>query len=257
MAESVSKTLNYELIGENILEQTSASYNVPAQKLKEAIESAPSLFGMSSATRKKYVSYINAAIMDILVKDNFVYYGPIAHFLIHGVSHVLKVFLISTLEDRIKVQMERENVSENEARKNIVKKDKERSIASSAVFDIDHKDSSLFDMTIKIEHIETEEIVNFILNTIKNKKFQPMTYSIKLMENLALAARAKTVLLDIDEDINVRGDDGVLYVHTRAVEKHKEKVIKEIKERTQNLAGVSAVEVEVTKDTIGQIIDER
>jgi len=253
IAEEVARQMNYKCIGRAVLRTASEEFGVPESKLYKATHDAPSFLGMTPITRKKYIAYVTAAFAAHMLKDNVVYHGPAGELLIQGVSHLLRVRIIADLEDRIAVRMERENVPESEARKGILHDDDKHGKLMKWVYDRDDNDASLYDLVINISQIGVDKAVEIITSTAKNKKFQPMTYSIRLMENIELSSRVRANLIDIDPEIVVRSDAGKVHIHTKASGKAMTKNVETIKKRTGQLAGVVDVEVHMSEDLFDSI----
>ena len=121
IAEKVSECLGYECIARRVLFEASGDYNIPEVKLVRAIHDAPSFFGNLTHKKEKYISFLQAEILEHFRKDNVVYHGLAGHFFVKGISHVLKVRIIADLEDRVRLEMEREGEAVEEyARKSNV-----------------------------------------------------------------------------------------------------------------------------------------
>ncbi|MGE5310768.1 MAG: AAA family ATPase, partial [Nitrospirota bacterium] len=117
VAEKVAERLGYQCIGRDLLLAASEEFNIPEIKLIRAIHDAPSVLDRFTYGREKYIAFIQAALLRHFRRDNLVYHGLAGHFFVRGVSHVLKVRIISDLADRVKLEMEREKISEKEARR--------------------------------------------------------------------------------------------------------------------------------------------
>ncbi len=253
IAEDVAREMGYECISDEVLLDASKTYGVAESKLVKAVHEAPSLLGMTLSTRQKYIAYIQAKLAIYFLKDNIVYHGPAGHLLIQGVSHILKVRIIANLEDRIHRKMEKEGVIEKEAKKSLLKEDKERIKWGKAIYNIDETDPNLFDLIINIGQIDIPEAVKIITNTVRNKKFQPMTYSVNLMNNIELSCRVRASLIDLDPNIKVRSDKGSVFIHTKSLGREKEKRIATIKENVLKIQDVKHVEVHITEDIFKQM----
>ncbi|NIM21549.1 MAG: cytidylate kinase-like family protein, partial [Candidatus Latescibacteria bacterium] len=68
---------------------------------------------------------------------NVVYHGLAGHFFVKDISHVLKVRIIAEMEDRVKLEMERERISQSEARRILRSDDQERRKWSLSLFGVD------------------------------------------------------------------------------------------------------------------------
>ena len=256
IAEKSADILGYECVGRKVLRLASSEYGIPEEKLYKATHEAPSLLGMTPKTRKKYIAYVKAAFAEYMLKDNIVYHGPAGELLIQGVSHLLRVRINAELEDRIALKMKRDGVSEKEARHGIVDIDEQHAKLMRWVYGRDDTDASLYDLVINVSQIGVEKAVDIITGTVKLKKFQPMTYSKKLLKNIELSCRVTAHLIDLDPDVRVRSENGSVHVFTKATGKAKTKNVEIIKERTSNLPDVKDVDVHMSEDLFERIAGE-
>jgi cytidylate kinase len=245
VAEKVAERLGYQCIGRDVLLATSEEFNIPEIKLIRAIHDAPSVLDRFTYGKEKYIAFIQAALLRHFRKDNLVYHGLAGHFFVRGVSHVLKVRIISDLADRVRLEMEREKISEKEARRIIEKDDEERRKWSRSLYGIDTWDPCLYDLVIHIHKLRVEDAVDIICLTAGLKQFQMTIESRRAIDNLALAAEVKAVLIKVRPDIQVSVEQGTVSVETRALEAHEAELIQEMESLAKTVSGVSEVRVKV------------
>ena len=256
IAEEVARLLGYECVGREVLRSASEQFEVSEEKLYRATHDAPSLLGMTPNVRKRYIAYVKAAFAAYMLKDNVVYHGPAGELLIQGLSHLLKIRITASLEDRIDLKMQRDNISEKDAQKSILRDDEQHGKLMKWVYGKDDTDASLYDLVINVSQINVEKAVEIITSTVKHKKFQPMTYSIKLIKNIELSCRVAANLIDVDPDIRVRSEDGKVHIHTKASGRAMKKNVAVIEEKTMKLPGVVSVEVHMAEDLFERIAGE-
>ncbi|MDO9565254.1 MAG: cytidylate kinase-like family protein [Candidatus Desulfaltia sp.] len=257
IAKSAAKRLDYEYVdSKNILSLVSKEFGVPESKLVRALKEAPSGIGMFSKTKPEYIIFIETLIAEYLLKNNIVYYGVVGLPLIQEVPHVLNVQIIANLEDRIKNRMKPDNLSYDKARKVIEKEDEEQAKWAAAVYDIDIKNSSLYDLVINIGHMkddDVEDALETIISTVKHKKFQPMTYSLRCMKNVAMSCRVRATLADIDSKMQVKSDEGTIYTYTKAIKKKAHDKVLEMKQKVMRIEGVKHIEVFIDYDLFTKV----
>ena len=115
IAEMVAEKLNYQCLARDVLIEASKEFNIPEVKLNQALEDPPSFFERFTNVKKKYIAYIQAALINSFRADNIVYHGLAGHFFVKEIPHVLKVRIIADLEYRIKFVMERDEISRDKA----------------------------------------------------------------------------------------------------------------------------------------------
>lgn len=247
IAKSAAKRLDYEYVdSENILSLVSKEFDVSESKLMQALKEAPSGVGMFSKAKPEYIIFIETLIAGYLLKNNIVYYGVVVLPLIQEVSHVCKVQIIANLEDRIKNKAKLDGGSEEKARKTVIKEDNQQKKWAKAVYNINATDPNLYDLVINIGHIKDDDFegaLETIISTVEHKKFQPMTYSLRCMKNVAMSCRIRATLADIDSKMQVKSDEGTVYIYTKAVKKKAQDKVLEIKQKVMRLEGVKHVEV--------------
>jgi len=245
IAEKVAEKLGYECIGRDTIIAASEQFNIPEIKLIRAIHDAPSILDRFRYGKEKYIAYIEAALLRHVKKDNVVYHGLAGHFFLEGISHVLKVRIISDMEDRIALEMEREKVSREEAQRILKSDDEQRYKWSKHLHGIDTTDSSLYDMVLHIKTLTPDDAVDMICHTVGLTHFQTTAQSQKALEDRLLASEVKAALIDIQPDINVSARDGMVLVKTKAHISQEAHLAHIIREAGRHVPGVKEISVDV------------
>ncbi len=189
IAEKLAKKLGYECISREILLKASKEFDVPETKLQQAIQDAPSIFDHIKDGKKKYVAFIRRAFLEQIQKDNIVYHGYAGHFFTREIPNILKVRILANMETRVKVLMERENISEEESRKLLYKIDIERRKWSMFLYGIDTNTTELYDLVLHIDCIDVDGAVDIIYDIAKRPCFQTTAQSRKKLKELLEAAK--------------------------------------------------------------------
>ncbi|MBF0232018.1 MAG: cytidylate kinase family protein [Desulfamplus sp.] len=252
IARKVADELGYNLLDRSILEDVAAKHQINSEKLKEYMETTPSLFkNLSSKQWRYYLASIEAEVLERLVEDKIVCSGLAANLYVTGVSHALKVHLLSGNRECIEnigVQGAQKEPIIKKTRKDLDNELQQRKKWSLTAYNCDETDLSKYDMVINLDQIDPAEAVKTITSAVEYRKFQVMTYSMKCLSNLALAARVNVKLLESMTDIKVEAKDGSVVVFTKASNRQKRKKIATIKELAGNVEGVGYVEVHVNKN---------
>ncbi len=228
IAEKVARELNYQCISQEIISLASQQYDIPENWLRQAIEDAPSLFDHFSYGKKKYLAYIRSALLEYAAGDNIVYHGLAGHLLLEGVPNILRVIISANIEERVKIEVEREKVSENEAKKNIKKFDKERKKWASYFYDKDPWNTSMYDLTLVIGGMSVDDAVKRIVETVKLPAFQTTEESKRILKQNSLAAKMKSDLMNFYSDIDVVVEDSNIVVRIERSLKQEEAVVDDI-----------------------------
>lgn len=241
VAEKLAGKLNYACISRDILIEASEHFNIPEIKLIRAIHDAPSILDRFTYGKERYVNFFREELLKRAEKDNIVYHGLAGHFFLKGIPHVLKVRITADLEDRIKNEAEREHISQEEARKILVKDDEERRKWALALYGIDPWDSRIYDITLHIGCISVDDAVHLILETVRLPCFQKTDESQKNLQDYLLEARVKAILLK--ENVVAKG--GVVVVTVEAPLIQEKHITDEINKKISHIEGIKEIRVNV------------
>ena len=212
VAEKLALKLGYECISRDILLEASDEFNIPEIKLIRALHDPASVLDRFSHGKEKYINYLYTALLQHVRKDNIVYHGLAGQFFLRDIPHVLKVRVIADMRDRVNEEMERENISADEALYVLHKDDEERRKWAIQVYGMDTWDSRLYDIVLHIGRLTVDDAVDILFDTVQKPNFQTTTESMKLVEDLALSARVKSDLAKIAPKIQVAADGGKIYL---------------------------------------------
>ncbi len=251
IAEKTAKILNYKCLGREILSKAAEKHGIPEANLSKALDEVPSLLGISAKLRERHLAYIKAYVLNLLLDDNTVCYGLAAHLYLTDISHVLKVGIISNPKKIISRIASEKNISEEKA-ENFIKKRKEQCRRTSLqVFHVDETDASQYDLVINLGQIDRKRAMDIITETVNDRKFKPITYSLNCIEDIELENRVKAVLLEHFSNIKVLAKRGTVVVETKAFKFKKEKKCNSIKEMAGKLSGVVNIEVHTNSYIVG------
>ena len=245
VAEKLADRLGYKCISREILLEASHEFNIPEVKLVRALHDAPSVLNRFTYGKEKYVAFIRKDLLESVLDGNVIYHGLAGHFLLREVPHVFKVRIVANLEDRVKEEMKRENISEKEARHILKKDDEERRRWSLSLYGIDTADASLYDMIIHIDKLRVDDAVDILFDAARRPCFQPSAESRRILDDLTLAAKAESVLVGRMPTVKVSGKDGCLYVSMAGPLSREDRIIKETNELLRNIDGIKETKINI------------
>ena len=252
IAKNTAEVLGYRYVDRKILSPVAVKYGIPEVKLIKAFDETPSFMGMTSKAWNQYLAYIQEAVFGEMLDDNVVSHGVAAHLYVLGVSHVLKVGILVNPDEKVRRTANQENISFEKAKKIVRRREKKRKHWSLDGFNLDETNPSLYDMVINISQIDPEEAVGMISTATGYRKFKPMTYSIKCMQDRELASRVRAALLIKFPDVRVQARDGTVVVEIKALKREKRTKASAVKELAGKISGVHYVEVHVINDIFRQ-----
>ena len=245
IAEKLAAELRYECVSRDVLLTASDHFNVPEIKLVRALHDAPKVLERFTQGKKKYVAYFEQTFLEHVQKDNVVYHGLAGHFFLKGVGHTLKVRIIADLDDRVRLEMERENITDAKARHDLKRDDYERRKWALALYGIDTADATLYDMVLHIRKLSVNDAVDLISHAARLPHFKTTPESQQALDNLVLAAQVKSTIFDAYPNVEVSADDGIVVVHTEGALEQEGAIADRIRSHVVGVSGVEEVRVHV------------
>ena len=246
IAEKVAEKLGYECLARDVLLKTSEHYHVPEIKLVRAIHDAPSILDRLGQTKEQYVAFIEAALLRSVKNGNVVYHGLAGHFFLKGVSHVLKVRIIADIEERVRLEMERENISREKALQILQRDDGERRRWSLTLYGIDTWDPQLYDLVLHIRRISPDLAAEIICDTARSDLFQPTPESDAALDDLLIAAEVKAALVGSIPEIEVTAKGGAVEVTIGGSRYKESRMAGEIETVAKKIPGVNEIRVKIS-----------
>jgi cytidylate kinase len=233
LGERLAKALDYQHVGRALLAEIAAERGVQEEKLSRALEPAvrrPATRG-GNLLRSAVQSRTTAA----LLADSVVCTGLAAHLYVKDVSHILMM--------RVLAGPEAPQGLPPREQKRAQRKRARRARWSLETFGVNGEDPANYDMVISLNNIDKRKLVELIGDMVGYRKFQPMTYSKRCLQDQATAAAVRTALLPTFPEINVRADGDAAIVHVRCSKRQKQCTAEAVKSVAGQVPGVRRVEV--------------
>ncbi len=238
IARKSAEKLGYQTLNAEFLNEIAQIHALDPIKLKEAMQTTPSIFKRISPKIWHYwLSCVEMEVLNRLIEDNIVCWGLEAHLYVVVVSHVLKVRLIEASEDASKLKSDRA-------------KERLRDKWAMTAFKRRSSDPKLYDMMLNMDQITPDEAVSTISSTMEYARFKPMTYSMNNLKDRALAAKVKNRLLKTLTDIRVHAQNGTVVVNTTSLKRERKKKVATIKEIAGQMDDIGYLEVHWNKDAL-------
>lgn len=197
LAEAVAESLGYGCVSREVLVEASLRYGIPEAKLNQIVEKGASWWNRFVENLEPYRIALQAAFCEIAKthgQAGLVYHGHLGHELVPGFKHVLKVLLTAPMNLRIEQVKARNNMSDSAARRYVEELDKARSRRLIAMFGVDWRDPSRFDLVVNLGRMTVTGAKHLVCETVHLPDYQVTPASKQGFEDFALATRVKAVL---------------------------------------------------------------
>jgi cytidylate kinase len=243
VAEKVATRLGYRCLSREVILDASENYRIPEIKMIKAIHDAPSVLERFGHGKTRFITYYQTALVRDVQKDNVVYHGLAGHLLLKGIPHVLKVRIIADLNERVRNEMERERIPQQEALSLILRDDQERRKWTQSLYGTDPWDSSLYDLVLHIHKLTVADAVDFICRAADLPQFRASKESQRKMDDLALASQIKAALVHEYPGIFVTAEYGNILIYTKADARLSHKLEEKAKSLCRDIEGINSLEV--------------
>jgi cytidylate kinase len=216
LAQGLAEKMGYKLVSREDILQSASKYGVSAEKLQEALLKPPGFWERFQHERKRYLSFVQAALCEHAKEDRIIYHGNAGHILLGDISHVLCVRIIAPMAFRIHMLMERENMVHEEAVHHIEKMDRQRKDWTRFLYGVDWLDPSIYDLIINLKALDIKGAVDVVATAAENEAFQSTSESRKAVEDLYLASCVRSALAadhrTASVEVEIEADAGVINI---------------------------------------------
>ena len=244
VAHKVSEKLGYQGVSRDSLLESSDEFDIVEIKLMRNIQHATQILERYSFGRERYINFISAAILRHLKNDNYVYHGIAGHYFLPGVKHSLKIRIIADLDERVQNEARRQNISLDQARKELKHDDEERQKWALFLYGIDIVDPSLYDMVINVSSMGVDEAASMVAEAAQLPCYQADEDSLRKVDDLALAAEIRSALFDFPLAV-VNVNEGKAYISVKAPEDHTSAIKGRIEEAIEDISSLASAEIRV------------
>jgi CheY-like chemotaxis protein len=245
IAEKLAEEQNLNIIRDEVINRVSVDYDVPINKLMEAINGSTSLFAMSSKERRKYIFFIKEAVAREVSQNNCVFIGYASHLIPRDISHVLKVCLTGDIKYRMDNAIKQKGISGKEAEKLIKELDKNLYNWTDFIYKTNPWDANLYDIVIPAHQKTIEEMISMISINMAKDVLEESQISKQRMDNFVLASHINAVLARKNHDVDVVAKNGNVTILLRKYYLRLEHYKNELKEIVNDIESVKSVTVKM------------
>jgi cytidylate kinase len=172
VAENIAKALGARCVSSEVLIEAAKTFKVPEEKMLQVFEKTPSFWERMTESRRIHLAYIQATLAEWAKDDNLVYHGNAGQELLREVPHSLKVRLLYPMEQRVQRIMEQFNYSREQATRFVEQIDEDRTRRMRYFYNSDWRDSSRYDLAIRMERITPRVAEQMVLELTKQPEFR-------------------------------------------------------------------------------------
>jgi CheY-like chemotaxis protein len=177
-------------------------------KLEQCLYKKASVFNAYTLEREHNVIHLKSAMAERLgPKKNHLYCGFTSLLIPHDITHVLKVLIIDSKENRVQ-QAIAEGLTEKNATTIIHSEDQSAYEWTDFLYRKEAFDPSLYDIVIPLEKKSTDQVAAIIKENFYKQVVLETEASIQAIKDFALTAKVESALLDNGQKIETEIHNG-------------------------------------------------
>jgi cytidylate kinase len=257
LAALLAKKLDYACLSREELNEAAINEGIQVGKLEMAMTRTGIFSERLALQRDHYLAFTTGYLCDKAMEGGLVYHGRTGHFLLPGVSHVLKVRVLADQEYRIQTVMRDLALDRRQARRYIEEVDEDRRRWVHSVYTVSWEDAANYDVVLNLAQVSIENAATLLTNMAQLPDFQTTPASRRSMEDLRLAAKARTMIARDERShgasVKVRADNGVVNATYLPQDARLAKIIPEI---CKDLPGLSDIRATMAMTSLLWIQEE-
>jgi cytidylate kinase len=195
VGRTLAATLGYAFADREIIEKAAEGYGEGVTTLTHATEEKPTLWERLTDTQRRYVTYVEATILEMAARDNVVLAGRASTVVLRHVPHVLRVRITASARVRVE-RLENQQGLVHEAAVDYVRRsDSERAARVKFIYQIDVDDPLLYDLVLNTDRLSVGRCVAVIREALAEDRFQSTADSRRATLDTSLAAQVRAALL--------------------------------------------------------------
>jgi cytidylate kinase len=191
----LAATLGYEFADREIIEKAAEGYGEGVTTLTHAMEERPTLWERLTDTQRRYVTYVEATILEMAARDNVVLAGRASTIVLGHVPHVLRVRITAPDHVRVERLEDQQGLVHDTAINYVRRSDRERAARVKFIYRVDVDDPLVYDLVLNTARLSVGRCVAVIREALAEDRFQSTADSRRATLDLSLAAQAKAALL--------------------------------------------------------------
>jgi len=216
LAQVLARKTGWPVLSREELVDEARKLGIKMGRLEVAMIKTPGLSEKLVREKELYLAFLTATLCEKALRGNLIYHGRAGHLLLPGVSHRLRVGLTAPQETRVKRTSQALSLTADKAETYLAQLDEDVGKWIRFIHRVDGRDPNHFDLFFNLENMGLSNAAGILCATAELPDFQATPASLKLLNDLNLAAQAK-LRLALDErtlqaDLQVRADNGVITV---------------------------------------------
>jgi cytidylate kinase len=215
-AESLAKKLDIPLLTRQQILEMAVDEGIAVGRLETAIVKRRPIDERLMLDKELYQAFTTRLLCERALEGDLLYAGRTGHLLLPGVTHILRIRVVTDMETRINITMQRLRLSREKAKSYIQQVEDDRHRWARTMYDVNWEFAGFYDLVVNLEQVGVQSAATALCSYAQLPEFQETPASRKALEGLLLASRARLALArdkrTYAASLKVRANEGTLSV---------------------------------------------
>jgi cytidylate kinase len=215
-AEVLAEKLGYALLTRDQVLEMAVDEGIAVGRLETAIVKRRPMDERLMLDKELYQSFITKVLCERALEGNLVYAGRTGHLLLPGVTHILRVRVVTDMETRINAVMQRLRLSREKAKQYIEQVEDDRARWTRTMYSVSWDFAGFYDLVVNLEQVGVANAATALCTYAQLPEFHETPASRRALEGLKLASEARLALArdrrTYAASLKVRANEGALSV---------------------------------------------
>ena len=195
IGRELARALSYDFADREIIAKAAERFGEGVMELRHVTEGKPSLWERFSDAKQRYLTYVEAIILELAARDDVILGGRGAIILLSKIRNVLRVRI--TAPEGVRAErVENEHGLTHEAANEAVREsDRERGARVKFLYRVDWSDPVLYDMVLNTERLTVGRAATLIRDALTDERFQTTPETRRAITELSATAESTAARL--------------------------------------------------------------
>ncbi len=195
IGRAVARARGFEFADREIIEKAAARFGEGVMELAHATEEKPTLWERFIDTSRRYMTYVEAIVLEQAARDNVVLSGRGSAFLLGKMRHVLRVRVTAPEWVRTTRIVEQQGLVSDAAAALVRQSDNELGARVRYLYHVDWNDPLLYDLVINTDRMTVAEGAALIERALQNPRYQSSVEIMNELREVNLTTQCRAALL--------------------------------------------------------------
>jgi len=194
IGRALAAALGWEFANREIITKAAESFGEGVGELKHATEEKPTLWDRFRQSQQRYVTYVEATVLEMAARDNVVLVGRASTVILRDVRHALRVRVIASEYVRAQ-RIEQQGLTAEAALETVRHSDHDLAARVRFLYHLDWEAPLLYDAVLNTERLSVPRAVASLREMLADERFASTDDLRQALRDRSLTASARAALL--------------------------------------------------------------